>query len=159
MNVIVFGANGMLGTYVCTYLDRQGYNVFRKTREDIDLSNFNEYSKLEAMSPDVFINCAGTIKPVASNQDPSKTFMINSVFPNYLARVAIKKQIPCFHITTDCIYSGEDGFYNEAAFPDMLDDYGFSKSLGDYSQEFCMVIRTSIIGEELHNKRSLLEWA
>jgi dTDP-4-dehydrorhamnose reductase len=40
----------------------------------------------------------------------------------------------------------------------MLDDYGFSKSIGDSCKEYGLIIRTSIIGEELENKRSLLEW-
>ena len=42
------------------------------------------------------------------------------------------------------------------AIHDELNEYGISKSLG----ELCngTIIRTSIIGEEMRNKRSLLEW-
>jgi dTDP-4-dehydrorhamnose reductase len=60
------------------------------------------------------------------------------------------------HITTDCVFSGKDGKYNEYSNPDESNYYGTSKSLG----ELCdgTIIRTSIIGEELVNKRSLLEW-
>jgi dTDP-4-dehydrorhamnose reductase len=60
------------------------------------------------------------------------------------------------HITTDCVFSGKIGGYHEYFNHDELNDYGISKSLG----ELCdgTIIRTSIIGEELVNKRSLLEW-
>ena len=60
------------------------------------------------------------------------------------------------HITTDCVFSGKDGNYDENSIPDEINDYGLSKSLG----ELCKgtIIRTSIIGEEANNKRSLLEW-
>jgi dTDP-4-dehydrorhamnose reductase len=40
---------------------------------------------------------------------------------------------------------------------DCLDDYGKSKSLGEPTN--CMVIRTSIIGEEIHKNASLIAWA
>jgi dTDP-4-dehydrorhamnose reductase len=60
------------------------------------------------------------------------------------------------HITTDCIFSGKDGNYNEMSKSDVLDDYGLSKFMGEPS--VCTTIRTSIIGEEAKNKLSLLEW-
>ena len=60
------------------------------------------------------------------------------------------------HITTDCVFSGKDGNYNELSEHDETNDYGMSKSLGELCK--ATIIRTSIIGEELTNKRSLLEW-
>jgi dTDP-4-dehydrorhamnose reductase len=41
---------------------------------------------------------------------------------------------------------------------DALDDYGKSKSLGE-CPESAMVLRTSIIGEEIHKDASLIAWA
>lgn len=160
MKLVVFGSRGMLGRYVSTYFNRQGHEVIEITREDFDASNFLEYTKLPQFveGADAVINCIGTIKPVANKQDKAITFMVNSIFPNYLARVTFTKGIPFYHITTDCVFTGHLGQYTEDSYPDMLDDYGFSKSLGDYCKEFGFVIRTSIIGEELNNKRSLIEW-
>jgi dTDP-4-dehydrorhamnose reductase len=60
------------------------------------------------------------------------------------------------HITTDCVFSGKDGSYNELSEHDETNDYGMSKSLGELCN--ATIIRTSIIGEEVQNKRSLLEW-
>ena len=65
--------------------------------------------------------------------------------------------IPLYHVTTDCVYSGKDGNYDENSFFDADDVYGLSKSGGDGAD--CMVLRTSIIGEERGQSRSLLEWA
>jgi dTDP-4-dehydrorhamnose reductase len=55
------------------------------------------------------------------------------------------------------VYSGRTGNYNESSTHDCLDAYGKSKSLGE--PDNCMVLRTSIIGEEIHKKISLIEWA
>ena len=55
------------------------------------------------------------------------------------------------------MYSGKKGKYIETDLHDALDIYGKSKSLGEISSE-AMVLRTSIIGEELHNYASLISW-
>lgn len=160
MKLVVFGTTGMLGRYVSTYFKRQGHTVKEVTRNEFDASDFSQYSKIPVIidGADVVINCMGTIKPIANQQDDSKTFMVNSIFPNYLARANFTRGIPFYHITTDCVYTGHLGQYTEESFPDSLDNYGFSKSIGDYCNQYGFVIRTSIIGEELENKRSLLEW-
>lgn len=150
----------MLGRYVSTYFNRKGDNVIECNRSEIDTSDFDQYEKAVALmkKADVVINCIGTIRPVVHSQDKAKTFMVNAVWPNYLARQAYLLGVPYYHVTTDCVFSGKHGIYDEMSFHDMFDAYGFSKSLGDYSEQYGMVIRTSIIGEEQENFRSLIEW-
>jgi len=155
----VFGANGMLGKYVVSYLRLKNYEVYPFSRENCDLSNYDEYFKINELIQTCthIVNCAGTIKPVSEKQSSALTFMVNTIFPNYLARECENKDIAMYHITTDCIYSGDKGHYNESDKCDAYDDYGLSKWMGE-NQNICN-IRTSIIGEETKNKRSLLEWA
>jgi dTDP-4-dehydrorhamnose reductase len=61
------------------------------------------------------------------------------------------------HITTDCVYSGAKGGYTELDYFDADDVYGTTKNAGDTTDN--MVLRTSILGEEKGQSRSLLEWA
>ena len=68
----------------------------------------------------------------------------------------MNKTTSSLYITTDCVFSGRGGNYHEDSLHDCLDDYGKSKSLGE--PENCMVIRTSIIGEEIHKNASLIAW-
>ncbi len=67
-----------------------------------------------------------------------------------------KKKIKLIHISTDCVYSGKKGNYLEDDLHDPVDIYGKTKSLGEPIN--CMTIRTSIIGEENNNNKSLVEW-
>ena len=60
------------------------------------------------------------------------------------------------YITTDCVFNWKDRNYDENPILDEINDYVLSKSLGELCK--CAIIRTSIIGEEVNNKRSLLEW-
>lgn len=164
MKIIIFGSNGMLGNYVKTYLTKHHYEIICLTRDDYDLSNISFESldtlliKKNIMPNDVIINCAGII-PQSSNQHTlvsSLYFKINSLFPVILSSICNKYSAKMIHITTDCVFSGKDGNYCESSIHDETSDYGLSKSLGELCD--ATIIRTSIIGEELLNKRSLLEW-
>ena len=158
MKVVLFGSNGMLGSYIKTYLTDR-YELVSYTRKDLDLSVVDEVEIISFLSKnvsreDVIINASGIIKQRRYNS--MEMLMVNSMFPQILAR--FKKQVGCniIHITTDCVFSGKDGDYVETDSHDCLDDYGKTKSLGE--NEEITNIRTSIIGEEIHNKLSLLEW-
>lgn len=151
MRVFIFGASGMLGRYVTKYLSSE-FEVVPITRNEIDLQqDFSLISeKYDFQSDDVIVNAAGIIKQ--RNYSPEELIRVNSLFPHFLSTLNCN----VIHITTDCVFSGKDGSYTEDSFHDCLDDYGKSKSLGENHN--LTIIRTSIIGEELQNKKSLIEW-
>ena len=172
--VILFGANGMLGRYVKKYLESKDIKVIPVTREQcdcnqekreirIDIASLLDFN-LSLLKEYTMVNCAGIIK---SRQDISMSEYIrtNSLFPHVLQEIAEEYDSKLIHITTDCVFSGtkdvlrNDKYYTgytEFDFPDCTDVYGKTKSLGE--PEKACVIRTSIIGEELNTKRSLVEW-
>jgi dTDP-4-dehydrorhamnose reductase len=73
-----------------------------------------------------------------------------------LANVCEYYDVKMIHPTTDCVYSGNKGKYSENDNYDVYDVYGMTKALGEPKN--CTVIRTSIIGEEVNQGRSLIEW-
>jgi dTDP-4-dehydrorhamnose reductase len=159
MKVGIFGANGMLGKYVTKYLLNCNYDVTSITRDIMDLFTVNDaYFDyfIKSSNYDVIINCAGIIKPRIKDVGIQQTIKINSLFPHMLSNLCRKFGRRCVHITTDCVFSGDNGYYIESDIHDAEDLYGKSKSLGEPKN--CAVIRTSIIGEELNQSRSLLEW-
>ena len=163
MKIFIFGSNGMLGNYVNTYLS-EFYEILSLIRKDYDLSllniitleNFLITKKLE--KDDIVINCAGVIPQSSKDRSINSRlyFTVNSMFPVILSQICDKIGAKMIHITTDCVFSGKDGNYNENSVHDETNDYGMSKSLGELCK--ATIIRTSIIGEEENNKRSLLEW-
>lgn len=56
----------------------------------------------------------------------------------------------------NCVFSGNYGQYTETTPHDCIDVYGKTKSLGEPTN--CTVVRSSIIGEEAGQSRSLIEW-
>jgi len=156
--IVVIGAGGMLGYAVREHLSRAGRDVLPVTRAQYDIARepLNKLGRLLEGSEAV-INCAGVIKPRIADTAVEEVLRVNAVFPQNLAKLARQLGFRCFHVTTDCVFSGNKPEpYTEADTFDADDVYGLSKNGGDSPDN--MVLRTSIIGEEQGQARSLLEW-
>ena len=139
--IYIYGANGMLGRYMCTVLRHQAVEFHPITRE--------EWIHPQELDDSIIINCAGSIRQ--RNEDLLDMVKINSLFPLELRRWHER----VVHISTDCVFSGKNAPYFAGDIPDATDNYGMTKIMGEKAG---LVIRTSFIGEEKKNKLSLLEW-
>jgi dTDP-4-dehydrorhamnose reductase len=154
MRVFVLGNTGMLGKYVYEYLKNKDYDITGLNRFNFNIENADAYLIYHANS--IIINCIGLIPQRSINKSIYDYLKANTILPHKLQEVCEKTNSKLIHITTDCVFSGSKGFYNEYNIHNSLDIYGKTKSLGE--PEKATVIRTSVIGEELQNKKSLLEW-
>ena len=115
--------------------------------------------KLVKYKPDLVINCAGAVKQkIGKNFDEKNTFYINSIFPHELYKISSKIKSRLIHFSTDCVFDGKKGNYNEHFLPNSTDLYGLSKILGEVSYKNSLTLRTSIIGHELLTNLSLIDW-
>lgn len=160
-NIIIMGSTGMLGRTIKCYLESLNYNIHSLNRNEIDLSkcSFDELKekieeKIKESDISALINCSGVIKQ--RNFKISDMIHVNSVVPHWVCDISNNNNLKVIHFTTDCVFDGNKGLYLESDTHTATDIYGKTKSLGEPSD--CMVIRTSIIGEEDRNKLSLLEW-
>ena len=166
IKVLILGGTGMLGNAVVRhFISQEGYEVTATYRTDgLDIPCNKIKFDVVNGSPDELtgdfdyvLNCIGIIKPFML-PDIMAAIKINSLFPHTLAQWCINNNQKLVHITTDCVYSGSKGKYIESDLHDALDNYGKSKSLGECPDK-AMVLRTSIIGEEIHKHASLIAWA
>jgi len=177
--VLVLGGSGMLGGMVVDVLSRDpNFQVSATVRSDrlakvcAQLIPSCQWLRFDAETDDVrpllagspfdaVINAIGIIKPYIKDDNPAQTeraVRINALFPHVLARAAEEQDVSVFQIATDCVYSGRDGKYGEAALHDALDVYGKSKSMGEVAAANMAHIRCSIIGPEPKAHVSLLDW-
>ncbi len=115
-------------------------------------------SLLGDLSPQFVINCIGIVKQRPAAMDHILCIEINSLLPHRLAHLAQEWGGRLIHFSTDCVFRGTRGPYSEDDPSDALDLYGRSKHLGEVTTGNALTLRTSIIGRELVNRRSLLEW-
>lgn len=176
MRVLILGATGMLGhkllqilsgkfsttgtvrSSVADYLNHPVLNP-DILRGHIDASNLSAVENaIKECRPDVVINCIGIVKQLPAVHDPLSSIAINALFPHQLAHICRQRGIRIIHISTDCVFSGRKGNYNEEDFADADDLYGRTKYLGEVNYENALTIRTSIIGRELGANHGLVEW-
>lgn len=164
MKILILGSTGMLGNAVFKYFNIRNYNIYTTYREEKLKYNNNSFyfnaldtNFSQIRHFDYIINCIGVIKPFVSEKTAQDVILTNSLFPRKLANFCEENNIRLIHITTDCVFSGKDGLYDENSEHDCIDLYGKSKSVGEPSN--CMVLRTSIIGNEIHKDASLISWA
>jgi dTDP-4-dehydrorhamnose reductase len=160
MKIILFGSTGMLGRYLHIVL-KDNYEIDCISRDKYDIEK-DSFTKLEDIlnkslqKNDVIINCSGIIPQKYKGDDYRKYIRVNTLFPHKLNEISKKNNYKFIHITTDCVFDGLKGSYSETDEHTSKDIYGISKSLGE--PEEATIIRTSIIGEELTEKKSLVEW-
>jgi dTDP-4-dehydrorhamnose reductase len=115
--------------------------------------------QIESLRPDVVVNCIGVIKQRDAAHDAIPSITINSLLPHRLAAWIAPWHGRLIHFSTDCVFSGRRGRYREDDLSDAEDLYGKSKFLGETPLvENALTLRTSIIGRELSNHKSLLDW-
>jgi len=179
MRVLILGGAGMLGHKLLETFYRNGTNVsctlrggisdspldridlFRKVpvHEHVDaLSHHTLRQKLEEIRPDVIVNCIGIIKQRDQAKLALESISVNSLLPHLLAEWAKDWNGRVIHFSTDCVFSGRRGRYTVKDRSDAEDLYGQTKFLGEVQSENGLTLRTSIIGRELTQFASLVEW-
>lgn len=176
MKILILGSTGMLGSTLIKYFSTKKIEVFGTYRNQIkknvffknknlkvenfiafDLIKNNKIVKIiQNIKPDFVINALGIIKQ-KKKISKKEMYFVNSKFPKLLGRLALKKNFKLLHISTDCVFSGRKGMYNESDKIDAKDHYGKSKAKGEIINKNSLTIRTSIIGHEINSKDSLLE--
>lgn len=177
--VVVLGVAGMLGHKVFQVLRERGVSTVGTAREDlrtwplsavtllntpdvvpgIDVMRFDEMATtLRRMSPGFVVNCVGIVKQRTEATASIPSIAINALLPHRLAELAREWGGRVIHFSTDCVFSGLRGAYQEDDLTDATDLYGRTKALGEVSTSNALTLRTSMIGRELLEHRSLLDW-
>lgn len=178
IKVLVLGASGMLGSMVYSVLKKNSdFDVYGTVSSESKKSLFKDKklrANLKVFLPleqelwsiidydsYIIINCIGKTKPNINLKDLKsieEVKKININFPHQLDSYARKTNSHVYHISTDCVFSGEKGNYLESDIKNAKDIYGLSKSQGEVESTFVTNTRCSLIGTEVTGKKNLLEW-
>jgi len=175
MNILILGANGMLGHKAYQIFNEAGFDTYgimrqplnkfksfnffneRKIIDGIDVANYEQFSKaFQKTKPEVVVNAVGVVKQICHEFVPA--VILNSLFPHQVAQLCSKHDAKLIQVSTDCVFSGQKGYYAEEDLPDEEDIYGRTKLMGEVTYDNHLTIRTSIIGRELFTKHGLVEW-
>lgn len=158
MKIIVFGATGMAGHVITTYLRAVGHEVLpvggRKAFEHggptLDITH--QTALLEFLhahqDADIIVNCLGVLIE-ASENNPALAAYANGYFPHLLENVTHDTSTRVIHLSTDCVFAGTNAPYRETDSYDGASFYDRSKALGELKNSKDLTFRMSIIGPDL----------
>lgn len=176
MKALILGGSGMLGHQLFRVMQRRldawvsirtaaipealrRFLAAKKTLGNVHADNFDSVvAAMARLRPDVVVNCIGIVKQQDQARDPITSLTINSLFPHRLAQLCQAAGCRLIHISTDCVFSGRLGNYEETDNADAEDLYGRSKLMGEVQGPGCLTLRTSMIGHEVATRHGLLEW-
>ena len=143
MKLLVTGANGFLGHYLCELLLRQGHEVVATGRGTCRLpffmvNNFsyasmeltNEFEIRTVVSthrPDFIIHAGAIGKPDECELNKEKASHINTMGTAYLLKVAKEIGASFCYVSTDFVFDGINGNYTEDAPRHPVNHYGQTK--------------------------------
>lgn len=176
MRILILGASGLIGhklfqgltenfeVFATLHKSKSEYghlSLFSKDNviDKIDVSDFeNLKGVLFSVNPDVILNCVGITKRKIRPENIVEVLTVNSVFPHKLANWAKENKKRIIHFSTDCVFDGKKGNYNEESLTTAEDVYGRTKALGEINYNHTLTIRSSFIGQELFDKTEMLDW-
>ena len=117
---------------------------------------------VEEEKPEVILHCAAIANMEACEANPQLAHEVNAVLPGRIAQVARKHEIQMIHISTDAVFDGTKGNYNESDTPHPLSVYARTKLEGENAvlsaNPEALVARVNFYGWSVSGTRSLAEF-
>jgi dTDP-4-dehydrorhamnose reductase len=171
--VAIFGSSGMLGSALVVYLKQSGHEITEVNRRGVSFfpsspvikfkvdSETEVRSLAEFKSFDLVINAMGIVSQLIIGKEThmaDNCNLVNSIFPSVLNEFSKQSSVNVLQIGTDCVFNAKKGNFNENAKYEPTDLYSASKIKGEIVSSETQILRTSIVGREIHSNKSLMEW-
>ena len=174
--ILITGSNGMLGQRTVQYYSSKEYievlatSVEEKSVVDsveyisCDIKRRDEIKKLIFdYCPDFIIHTAAFTNVDLSEKLREDAWRINVKGVEYISEAARAIDAHIIHISTDYIFDGKDGPYNENAIPNPLGYYGRTKLASEnalrISNAFFTILRTNVLyGIALNSRPDFVRW-
>lgn len=157
MHILLFGANGQVGSDCSLAFSEKGYQLTSVTRQQVDFTfpqQIEDY--MSTVEVDVVVNaCAYTAVDLAEDETEIAN-KVNHLAVAVLAKMCADKKIPLIHLSTDYVFDGGSSeAYIETDITSPLGVYGQTKWLGEQAiEELCerhIILRTSWVFGQFGN--------
>lgn len=158
MKILVLGCNGMAGHLISLYFKEKGHEVVGFARQQsqlLDSTIIGDASDMalikkviEEGNYEAVINSIGLLNQFAEN-NKAMAVLLNGYLPHYLVELTKDTKTRIIHMSTDCVFAGNDGPYYEDTLPNGASFYDRSKAMGEFNNDKDLTFRNSIIGPDI----------
>ncbi len=158
MKVLITGANGLLGSKLVETAERFGHVVYagdivqpvRGIPIQFDISNQKQVDSIfERLVPEAVVHCAAMTDVDKCEKARDLAWKINVTGTENIVRALDKIHAFVIYVSTDFVFNGEKGSYDEEDVPDPINHYGLTKleaekRVQDTVAKHC-IVRASVI--------------
>jgi dTDP-4-dehydrorhamnose reductase len=170
--LLITGGSGLLGGNIAK-LAKSEFKVYATYHQNkvsmngirffpLDLTKKTECVFIEDLKPDIIIHCAALTNVDFCESNPDFAYKQNVISSMNVATIANKIGSYMIHMSTDSVFDGKKGNYDENDPPKPINVYSKTKLQAEekvlsISPETC-IIRTNLFGWNKRRKFSLAEW-
>ena len=163
--ILLTGSTGMLGqALLVEILKKNGYKIYFISHSKSypnSVANQLTLRDVENHQFYAFFHCAAEVNVNLCENNLEHAKSVNCEYTKLLFEKVFSEF--SFYISTDSVYGGDEGNYNEINDVSPVNNYARSKLMGEkvaanYTDNL-YIIRTNIFGENSKSKSSIFEWA
>ena len=128
--IVIFGANGMLGTALVKIFKYHDVYAFSKAQANIT-NKRDVFGKIDKIKPFIVINLAAYTNVDGCEKNKRHAFNVNGEAVKVIAEACKKNNATLLHISTDYVFDGKKNGYTENDKTNPINIYGKSKELGE----------------------------
>lgn len=177
MKILLTGANGFLGQYLCARLLSETHQVIATgkgqnrlpfqfgpnfTYVTLDFTDKDQVNEiLDYHEPDIIIHAGAMTQADECELEPEKAYKVNVEGTRYLLAKAVKRAVYFIYLSTDFIFSGDKGMYEEEDIPGPVNFYGKTKLQAEalvknYPFDWAIVRTVLVYGKPLAGRNNIL---
>ena len=172
MKLFILGASGLLGRELTkkATLSHKVFSTYNQNNLEPSLNSKIKFcfpDDLEILEkiivrekPDIIINLIGKSNLNFCEQNKDIVYKLNVILTEKLTNICKKINSKIIHISTDLVFDGKDGNYEEYDKTNPINYYGYTKQLSEkiiLSYSNSIIIRTSLV-YDLQLKSSFLKF-
>jgi len=156
--ILITGGGGQLALSFYSMFQNK-YQIYSLSRKQLDVTNIDQIENvLQKYNPDTILHCAAMTNVDGCEKNPILAESINSL--------SIKKIVDVFkgdflYISTDYVFDGSNGPYEENDTPNPINIYGKTKLLGEKmlqeNSKNWTILRTNVLFDS-QSEASFLSW-
>ena len=129
--ILISGGNGEFAKELQRHNTK--YKIVAPSKKEMDITKIEDIDYfIYSNKPDYFIHAGALTRPMVIHEsEPNKSIITNIIGTSNVVLTCMKYKVKLIYLSTDYVYPGIDGNYNEDDYLKPFTNYGWSKLGGE----------------------------